>query len=63
MQVAGITNVKKICCGGEFSMALTNDNKLYVWGRNNYGQLGVAGKLQNKEASPRLIRQELHSDR
>lgn len=42
-------NIKEVSCGGAEShtMALTNDNVLYVWGSNFYGQLG----LKNVESS------------
>jgi hypothetical protein len=36
---------KKICikaaCGGQHSLVLTDANKLYGWGSNTYGQLGM----------------------
>ena len=34
-------NVRKIACGQDNTMILTKDNKLYVFGSNNYYQLGV----------------------
>ena len=52
----GIENIKKICSGSEFSMALTTDGKIFAWGRNNYGQIGIAGKKQGKENVPHEIR-------
>ena len=38
-------NVRKIECGQDNTMVLTKENKLYVFGSNNYYQLGV---LKNK---------------
>ena len=38
-------NVRKIECGPDNTMVLTKENKLYVFGSNNYYQLGV---LKNK---------------
>jgi len=32
--------IVKVHCGGSHSMALTDDGKLYTWGRNREGQLG-----------------------
>ena len=36
---------KKICikaaAGGQHSMVLTDANKIYAWGNNNFGQLGM----------------------
>jgi len=31
---------KSIACGSDHSMALDNNGRLYIWGRNNHGQLG-----------------------
>jgi len=33
-------------------MALTADGKIFTWGRNNYGQLGITGVQQTKENKP-----------
>ncbi|KYQ54400.1 RCC1 and BTB domain-containing protein 2, partial [Trachymyrmex zeteki] len=35
------TKVESICCGHSFFVVLTADNKIYTWGKNNRGQLGV----------------------
>jgi alpha-tubulin suppressor-like RCC1 family protein len=36
---------KKICikaaAGGQHSLVLTDANKIYAWGNNNFGQLGM----------------------
>ena len=34
--------IKKVYAGHYHSFAITTDNKLYVWGSNYYGQLGLA---------------------
>lgn len=34
-------NVTAIACGDDFSLALDNTNRVWVWGRNHYGQLGL----------------------
>ena len=34
-------NVKHITAGAYHSMACTEDNRLFVWGTNQYGQLGL----------------------
>lgn len=36
-----LTNVTKIGAGSFHTMAVTNDNNIYCWGKNNMGQLGV----------------------
>ena len=38
-------NIRQISCGQDNTMVLTKDNKLYLFGSNNYYQLGV---LKNK---------------
>jgi alpha-tubulin suppressor-like RCC1 family protein len=38
---AGVTAWTKAAAGGFHTIALGNDNKLYAWGANNYGQLGI----------------------
>ncbi|KAJ3393160.1 putative E3 ubiquitin-protein ligase herc4 [Entophlyctis sp. JEL0112] len=36
--------IRKIVCGGSFSLALTVSGKIYAWGSNEYGQLGLDTK-------------------
>jgi len=31
----------KVCCGYKHTLVLTNKGKIYAWGDNNYGQIGV----------------------
>lgn len=33
-------NVRSVCLGSDYCGAITNDNCLYMWGCNDYGQLG-----------------------
>jgi len=33
-----------IACGTSFVMALINDGKLYSWGKNKRGQLGISSE-------------------
>ena len=41
-QELNLLNVVLISCGNNYTMALTkNPNKIYAWGRNDYGQLGL----------------------
>ena len=35
------TTIKSICCGADHSMVLLENNLIYVWGYNEYGQLGL----------------------
>lgn len=51
--------VKKIACGGSFSAFITNKGNLYVWGRNDSGQLGLGeesqGDMHSAERYPRRL--------
>jgi alpha-tubulin suppressor-like RCC1 family protein len=38
---AGGTNWKQVACGGDYTAAIKTDGTLWVWGINNYGQLGI----------------------
>ncbi|NDD53597.1 RCC1 repeat-containing protein [bacterium] len=40
IQVPGLTNVKSVACGTQFSLALKNDGTVWAWGANSSGQLG-----------------------
>lgn len=37
--------IEKIVCGYAHVLALSNKGALYVWGGNNYGQLGLGMKM------------------
>jgi alpha-tubulin suppressor-like RCC1 family protein len=39
--------IKKICIGHSHCVALASDRKLYVWGDNSFGQLGL-GDIENR---------------
>ncbi len=38
--------IVKIECGDYFTMALSDNGKIYTWGQNNYGQLGLGRSSQ-----------------
>lgn len=38
-----LSNVKQVSAGDGFTCAIDNSEKLYCWGRNSYGTLGVSG--------------------
>jgi alpha-tubulin suppressor-like RCC1 family protein len=48
-----ISGTKKIVCGNNYTIVLTNDNKIYSCGDNYYGQLGRIGN--NKKMMEVLI--------
>ncbi|CAG7655268.1 hypothetical protein ACFQI7_21095 [Paenibacillus allorhizosphaerae] len=39
-RVEGLSDVKKIACGGAHVLAVLKDGSLWAWGSNVYGQLG-----------------------
>lgn len=41
--VSGLDAIHVIAVGGNFTLALAYDGKVYAWGRNNFGQLGDGG--------------------
>jgi len=47
-----LDNIKKICGGHQHSAILTDDGEVYIWGRNNFGQLGLGKKADEEVAEP-----------
>ena len=47
VQVSGLSDVVAVAVGETHSIALKSDGTVWTWGRNNYGQLGVAGGDQS----------------
>ena len=41
-----LLDIKKVQSGQNFSIALNNDGRVFVWGNNTFGQLGT-GSLKN----------------
>mmetsp|Transcript_62014 Transcript_62014/g.134478 ORF Transcript_62014/g.134478 Transcript_62014/m.134478 type:complete len:435 (+) Transcript_62014:53-1357(+) len=54
------TEIIKVGAGNNFSAALSRSGELWVWGRNDYGQLGLGeeamGDMYSAERYPRLVR-------
>ena len=49
----GLNKIVKVVSGINFSLALNDEGKVYVWGNNTYGQLGTGG-LRNVD-EPTLL--------
>ncbi|KAM0728094.1 RCC1 and BTB domain-containing protein 1 [Formica fusca] len=47
----------KVVCGYAHTLALTDEGKLYVWGGNSYGQLGIGNKTN--ACNPVLVTHEM----
>ncbi|QNK59170.1 X2-like carbohydrate binding domain-containing protein [Paenibacillus sp. PAMC21692] len=41
VKIEGLSGIKAVAAGGVHSLALTEDGEVYVFGRNDFGQLGV----------------------
>jgi alpha-tubulin suppressor-like RCC1 family protein len=55
--VNGLHSLKTISAGGNYSMALDSDGKLYTWGSNEWGQLGLNYHDHNNGITqPRLVK-------
>eukprot|EP00933_Yihiella_yeosuensis_P041082 TRINITY_DN35521_c0_g1_i1.p1 TRINITY_DN35521_c0_g1~~TRINITY_DN35521_c0_g1_i1.p1 ORF type:complete len:1279 (+),score=178.27 TRINITY_DN35521_c0_g1_i1:69-3905(+) len=51
--------VKSVVCGDNYSLALTKDDQLYVWGANSNGQLGLQKLADQPLPQPQLDLQGL----
>jgi alpha-tubulin suppressor-like RCC1 family protein len=56
-----LKDVIDVACGWNFSVALTKDGRLFTWGRNNYGQLGISSF--EDQFTPQLVPSIIHSHR
>ena len=53
---------RMINVGIDHTVALTWDNELYVWGRNQFGQLGVGNRTNRNVPTPVLVNGEARRD-
>ena len=49
-----INRIQEVCCANSFTMAATQDGRVYTWGTNLYGALGL-GKETTAVQKPSLI--------
>lgn len=49
----GIGEVTQMCSGHNFNIVVTRSESVYVWGQNNYGQLGT-GDTKNRTEPAKL---------
>jgi alpha-tubulin suppressor-like RCC1 family protein len=40
IQVSGLSSIKEVSAGQQFSVALKSDGTVWTWGDNSYGELG-----------------------
>jgi alpha-tubulin suppressor-like RCC1 family protein len=50
--VQKLSDVRQVTAAGEFTCAQTADSKIWCWGRNDSGQLGVASQVEPLRAGP-----------
>ena len=53
--ITDLSNVSGIAAEIYYSLALTTNGKVYAWGKNNFGQLGLGYYNNNDEFRPVLI--------
>ena len=54
IKVEGLSNIVRVDCGTDHTLALDSNGKLYSFGENTYGQLGLNSDSL-KETSPKKI--------
>lgn len=47
--------VLQVACGGHHNLALTESGRVFSWGSNRYGQLGLKGKLLNLSSPQEVV--------
>jgi alpha-tubulin suppressor-like RCC1 family protein len=52
--VNGLEHVREVAAGADFTCAQTVDDKIWCWGRNDSGQLGVPLEVESMRAGPTL---------
>ncbi|XP_067850556.1 probable E3 ubiquitin-protein ligase HERC3 [Heptranchias perlo] len=49
------TNIIQVACGNSHSLALSKDGRLFAWGQNTYGQLGL-GTEDLSQCNPQCVK-------
>ncbi|XP_067850559.1 probable E3 ubiquitin-protein ligase HERC4 isoform X2 [Heptranchias perlo] len=49
------TNIIQVACGNNHSLALSKDGRLFAWGQNTYGQLGL-GTEDLSQCNPQCVK-------
>jgi secretion-regulating guanine nucleotide exchange factor len=53
--VPGVTDVYSVACGQQHTVVMTCNGRIFVWGNNKHGQLGVDPSLHSAIFSPTEI--------
>ncbi|NBI28384.1 RCC1 domain-containing protein [Chengkuizengella marina] len=51
---AGVT-IKQVSAGVAHTAAISSDGTLYIWGKNDFGQLGLGESANGKELTPKKV--------
>jgi len=64
LQISNNKKIIKVACGGEHTLAVTEENALFTWGLNFFGQLGLTGISQGSicKYNPTLVKLNLNED-
>lgn len=60
-KIEGLNGIVKIECGAEFTMVLDKHGKLFVFGSNSYGQLGITMKANKVNSAQEVCLVKCHS--
>jgi alpha-tubulin suppressor-like RCC1 family protein len=53
--VAGVKDVCSVACGQQHTLVMTANGRIFVWGSNKHGQLGVDPTLHSVIVTPKEI--------
>jgi alpha-tubulin suppressor-like RCC1 family protein len=55
VSVPGVMDVYSVACGQQHTVVMTSSGRIFVWGSNKHGQLGVDPILQSTITTPKEI--------
>lgn len=55
-RIDGLPRITAISAGYDFSLALDSEGKVWVWGNNTYGTLGVSGDAEESRVVPKPVK-------
>lgn len=53
--VPGVMDVYSVACGQQHTVVMTSSGRIFVWGSNKHGQLGVDPTLHSTITTPKEI--------
>ena len=55
-RIEGLPKITAISAGYDFSLALDGEGKVWAWGNNTYGALGVSGDTEENRVAPKPVK-------